>query len=173
MEGPFQLVLDHVLNRDLVVQIRSRHQPKSTTLAVRKVGRLSSLLQARTATERPNESDGPSLREALVKKLASLVPEDKTSTAGVGRRVRHTGTFTHDDVALSTARQRNKETVRQAQGHVSFMIWLENLNFTILWSRRLTPFMFTVIEIDPIAGASVCSSQDDQRIPTYREHIHA
>ncbi|KAJ7723096.1 hypothetical protein DFH07DRAFT_759651, partial [Mycena maculata] len=88
------LVVDGKLNGPLLVSERLRHQTKSTAKAVRQHGRLSTVMANRNKGETPKES-GPSLREDLIKRLASAVPVSDTfnKTTGVDRHVRHAGTF--------------------------------------------------------------------------------
>lgn len=120
------LVDGQTLDEDRTFAIRKRHQPRSTSQAVRKLGRLTTIMEggsrstnsaasSSTSSVAPN---GLTLREALLKRLANLVPEAKLSTAGIDRRVRHTGTFTRDDVTLSETRKRNKATIRQVAATV-------------------------------------------------------
>ncbi|KAJ7832150.1 hypothetical protein B0H14DRAFT_3712707 [Mycena olivaceomarginata] len=58
--------------------------------------------------------DGPSLRQKLIQRLASVVPDSDTitKTAGVDRYVRHAGTYGGSGV-LSNARAENKATVQK------------------------------------------------------------
>ncbi|KAJ7736423.1 hypothetical protein B0H16DRAFT_1730764 [Mycena metata] len=100
--------LDHVL----LVAERMRHQTKSTAKAVRQHGRLSTVMVNRNNSVSKSE-DGPSLRDKLIEKLASVVPEDTANkTTGVDRYVRHAGTYGGAGVP-SSVRAQNKATVQK------------------------------------------------------------
>jgi len=62
--------------------------------------------------------EGPTLRESLLLHLSSLgvAVTTSTSTAGVNRQVRHTGTFT--EASSGTTQAKNKATVRMAAATV-------------------------------------------------------
>lgn len=125
---------------------------------MRKVGCLSSLLEACTSRNDPSStaSSELSLHEALLRKFANLVPEAKTSMAGIDCRVRHTGTFTRDDIILLAACKRNKDTVREVQGLVSLL-----LHIIQCISLSLSFVLIISIEIDSHAQMYLGSAQDD------------
>ncbi|KAJ7433413.1 hypothetical protein FB451DRAFT_1380348 [Mycena latifolia] len=92
-----------------------RHQTKSTAKAVRQHGRLSMVMVNRNNSGEPSATRrGPSLRERLIKKLASVVPASDTvnKTTGVDRYVRHAGTFGGSGVPAN-ARTQNKATIQK------------------------------------------------------------
>ncbi|KAJ7745879.1 hypothetical protein DFH07DRAFT_924502 [Mycena maculata] len=109
------LAMDTDLNDLILVVERMRHQTKSTTKAVRKHGRLSTIMENRTAGR---TESGPSLRESLLMRLAGLAATVPTSdtfnkTTGVDRYVRHAGTFGGSGVPANV-RVQNKATVKNA-----------------------------------------------------------
>ena len=102
--------------------MRLRHEPSFVTKAVRQHGRIPLTFNDRTFNRFVTE--GPTLRESLVLHLESLGTHVSmsTSTAGVNRQVRHTGTFSEQSMSTQT---KNKATVRLAAANVfSFIIWL-------------------------------------------------
>ncbi|KAJ7461042.1 hypothetical protein FB451DRAFT_1371356 [Mycena latifolia] len=108
------LVVDDKLNTPLLFSERLRHQTKSTAKAVRQRGRLSTVMAKRNEGDLAADS-GPSLRETLIKRLATTVPASETfnKTTGVDRYVRHAGTFSGSEVPLaSSKRAENKATVQ-------------------------------------------------------------
>lgn len=109
----------HLLRKNVAVVLRKRHQPKFTAQAVRKLGRLSTILAVGNESV-TGLSQEPTLREALVKKLSAYLPkESSTSVSGVERRVRHTGTFTRDSIGDTVVCNRNKTTLREVKAMVS------------------------------------------------------
>ncbi|KAJ7483382.1 hypothetical protein FB451DRAFT_1234359 [Mycena latifolia] len=110
------LVVDDKLNGDLLVSERLRHQPKSTAKAVRKHGRMSTLMASRNEGNTVTSAEsGPSLRETLIKCLATAVPTSEAfnKTTGIDRYVRHAGTFSGSEVVVAgSKRAENKATVQ-------------------------------------------------------------
>ncbi|KAJ6609212.1 hypothetical protein B0H10DRAFT_2226075 [Mycena sp. CBHHK59/15] len=106
------LALGNDLNDLILVTECMCHQTKSTANAVRQHGRLSLIMENRTAGVKDS---GPSLRESLLKRLAAAVPTWDTlnKTTGVDRYVRHAGTFRGSGVP-ATVRIQNKATVKNA-----------------------------------------------------------
>lgn len=74
--GSLSLISGYILDRTVVIPLRSRHQPKFTSQAVRKLGRLSSILGNNNDSEYGDNvlPAEPTIREALIKKLASYLP---------------------------------------------------------------------------------------------------
>jgi hypothetical protein len=92
------------------------------TKAVRQRGRTLIAFNDRTFNRFVTE--GPTLRESLILHLESLGTHVSlsTSTAGVNRQVRHTGTFSEQSMTTQT---KNKATVRMAAATVClFVSWL-------------------------------------------------
>ncbi|KAJ6524888.1 hypothetical protein DFH09DRAFT_1372073 [Mycena vulgaris] len=121
VEGPLPasncalpLVLNKSLNDLLLVSERLRHQTKSTAQAVRRHGRLSTIL-VNEASGGNHKEPVPSLRQTLIKKLAAVVPTSDTlnKTTGVDRYVRHAGTFGGAGEPANV-RVQNKATVQSA-----------------------------------------------------------
>ncbi|KAJ7683601.1 hypothetical protein B0H17DRAFT_1137725 [Mycena rosella] len=108
------LTVGHELNHGVLVKERMRHQTKSTAKAVRQHGRLSTAMANRNNSTTTTEERGSSLRERLMKKLASVVPVSDTvnNTTGVDRYVRHAGTFGGSGVPAN-AQTQNKATVQK------------------------------------------------------------
>lgn len=100
-----QFVVDRKLVQATLVSERSRHQTKETSLAIRQRG------QDWAAVPRKD----PTLQDILRQRLRAIATERSTSTAGIGRQVRHTGTFAGE---TTTARQKNKEVAQRAAAEV-------------------------------------------------------
>lgn len=109
------LTPDKRLDRMILVAKRLRHEPSFVAKAVRQRGRM--LLTFNDRTFNRFVTEGPTLRESLVLCLESLGTHvsSSTSTAGVGRQVRHTGTFAEQSMTTQT---KNKNTVRLAAATV-------------------------------------------------------
>lgn len=92
------------------------------------------------------------LREALVKKLASYVPEGHIqsfdgATAAVARRVRYTGTFTRDLPNESTTRAQTKATVRQKAAMVRAQKCRRHHYYTDTISRAYSRALFVPVRV--------------------------
>jgi hypothetical protein len=109
------LVHDNQLVRSVMVAERSRHQPKEM-LAVRQLGQ---------DWAAPSFRKPPSLYESLEKRLRAI-GQEKSTTGGVGRQVRHTGTFA--GASAAHGHQSNKEIARIATAQVkSFFVSTDSL----------------------------------------------
>ncbi|KAJ7778679.1 hypothetical protein DFH07DRAFT_950687 [Mycena maculata] len=108
------LVVNGKLNGPLLVTERLRHETKLTAKAVRQHGRLSTVMVNRNKGE--TKETGPSLRETLIKRLATAVPASETfnKTTGIDRHIRHAGTFSGPEAPAGTKRAENKATVQEA-----------------------------------------------------------
>lgn len=110
------------LNSTAMVMRRTRNQPKSTSAAVRRYGRLkgwSTGVAASSSAGHP-EQDNLSTREALIQKLTTLLPANSQgSTSGIGRLIRHTG-VAYASTGAGDTRAQNKKTLLQTAAAVSF-----------------------------------------------------
>lgn len=79
----------------------------------------------------------------------NLVPEAKASTAGIDRRVRITGTSTHDHIVLSVACERNQDIVQESQGLVSFLHQIFFYYFHLHQDRIQRPQLATRVDLQP------------------------
>ena len=99
---------------------RVRHETLETSKAVRQLGR---------EWKPSSVGETSSLQEALKQRIRELgsSQKSKASTAGVGRRVRHTGVFVTDSDTPQTGRQYNKEAAQQLAAQVSlqyrYLMW--------------------------------------------------
>ncbi|KAH7919930.1 hypothetical protein BV22DRAFT_1199252 [Leucogyrophana mollusca] len=100
------------LERDSLVAIRRHHQPQSTAKAVRQVNRL---LEVATQVPPPGSVNSTepemSVREALTKRLAALVPDVQHTTSGANRKIRHTGVYALNNGKTST-REMQRSTLQ-------------------------------------------------------------
>ncbi|KAG6915048.1 hypothetical protein DXG01_013714 [Tephrocybe rancida] len=96
---PCSFLTANHLNPAALVEERRRHQTKENSAAIRQLGR-----------EWAAPPNVKSLQDQLRHRLQQIVSEKGSSTSGVGRQVRHTGTFV--GALDAPARQMNKETAQ-------------------------------------------------------------
>lgn len=113
--------LTHEIHCEALVAVRRRHQPLSTSQALRKVNRWGSM---NTPSTKLISETGLAVRDALLAKIEALNPSHgkvNSLTAGVNRQVRHSGIYATDGQPLST-RTRQKETLRNVNSTVRFLL---------------------------------------------------
>lgn len=109
--------LTYTLCREALVAVRQRHQPLSTSQALRKVNRWGTNVSSKSISD-----TGLAIRDALLKRIEALCPSNgqpNTLTTGVNRQVRHSGIYATDGQPLST-RAQQKETLRDINSNVRF-----------------------------------------------------
>ncbi|KAH7910134.1 hypothetical protein BJ138DRAFT_1114345 [Hygrophoropsis aurantiaca] len=111
------------LETNNLVVIRQQHQPRSTSKAVRQVARLTNVMhqvQSVSPIDSPSSATDIelSVREALIKRLANLVPDVQNTTSGANRKIRHTGIFAMEN-SKTSARGMQTATVQNVAALVS------------------------------------------------------
>ena len=134
------------LRRDLLVGLRTTHQTDFTVRAVRQALRPCLVVNgSHYSMIRPSAlaSQEPSLREALLHHLSSLLPSDEkpgasnSSSTGVNRSVHHTGTFTAADTAVTSTRLEQKQVLAESSATVRQHILPSSYYILIMFYRNL------------------------------------
>ncbi|KAF5332101.1 hypothetical protein D9611_008005 [Ephemerocybe angulata] len=113
--SPLSLVDDsNTLQIDAVVAERAQHETEFARRAVRKTANAPIIMEMNARTLARAFTEGLTLREQLTSKLKEIEVEVVTEarrTGGVGRQIRHTGTFAGH---LTTTQAETKATVKGA-----------------------------------------------------------
>jgi len=97
------------LDIKVLVEQRFLHQTKETSKAIRQLGHEWIDIPAK-----------PTLQDSLRQRIWGIGSKNKkSSTAGVGRQVRHNGIFVDDEAEGTSGRQQNKEVAQLVAAMVS------------------------------------------------------